>query len=74
MKRRKVFFTRLHARIKQFDYTYAEIGEFLGISQPAFSKKMHAITPFTEPEMQVLMNVLAADGEKMDYFWPRRII
>lgn len=67
-------FQEVHRRIRMLDYTYSEVAHELEMSPSAFSHRMNGKTPWTEPEMQRLLDILGQPEDTLaDLFLRRQI-
>lgn len=62
----------MHRRMRELDLNGTELAEQLGMSQPNFSHKLTGRTPWTEPEMQHLLDLIGQPEETLADLFPRR--
>ena len=67
-------FQEVHSRIRLLDYTYLELAHELEMSPAAFSNRMSGKTPWTEPEMQRMLDILGQPEDTLADLYPRRQI
>ena len=70
--RKSRLFAAIHRRLRELDMTQSELAEQIGMSDAALSSRMTGFTPWTEPEMQRVLDEIGQPEETLADLFPRR--
>ena len=65
-------YTMIRRRLREIDMPQYELAERMQMPPTTLSGKMSGRSPWTEPEMQKLLEVIAEPDETLGDYFPRR--